>query len=172
MRRWKTGTAWNLIAFAALSTVVASASPAGAAVPSTTAVQASSSSATVGQPVDLTTVVTCTGDPSGGLGMTFFDGPDILDTVPVAADGTSAYFAKLSTVGAHTITAAYNGNENCGASNAKMTVAVSAAPTPPAPPSGGFCLLACGGLINFSAGDVHNELFVNSVRGRSSTHHP
>jgi Bacterial Ig-like domain (group 3) len=143
---------------AALTAVVALASPAAAAVPSTTTVQATPSAATVGQPVNLTAAVTCADDPSGGLGMTFFDGGDILATVPVAPDGAATYSASLTIVGTHTITAAYNGNDNCGASNDVTTVTVSAAPVTPTNPTGGFCLLTCGGLINFNVGDIHNEM--------------
>ncbi|MFJ2271956.1 Ig-like domain-containing protein [Streptomyces sp. NPDC087849] len=152
-----------------MTTVVALASPAAAAESSTTTVQASPSAAAIGQPVNLTATVTCAGDPSGGLGMTFFDGGDILDTVPVTAAGAAVYTAHLSTVGTHAITAAYNGNDNCSASNAETAVVMSAAPVPP--PLNGLCLLACGGLINFNVGDIHNE--VNIYRGSRgpSTHH-
>lgn len=156
MTRRKNRAASNLFTIAAVTAVMALASPAEAAVSSTTAVQASPSAASIGQPVNLTATVTCTGDPSGGLGMTFFDGGDILDTVPVTATGTAVYSAHLSTVGSHTITAAYNGNDNCSASNAEATVVISAAPVPP--PANGFCLLACGGLIDFNVGNIHNEI--------------
>ncbi|MEV6536893.1 Ig-like domain-containing protein [Streptomyces sp. NPDC051639] len=162
MTRWKDRAAWNLVTAAAATAVMTFASPAAAAVSSTTTVQATPSAATIGQPVNLTATVTCTGDPSGGLGMTFFDGGDILDTVPVTAAGAAVYTAHLSTAGTHTITAAYNGNANCSASNAETTVVMSAAPTPPTP--SGLCLLACGGLINFSVGDIHNEINVNRNR--------
>ncbi|MFF2848227.1 Ig-like domain-containing protein [Streptomyces sp. NPDC058001] len=157
MARWEKKKAWKVVACTALATVVGFASPAAAAVPSSTAVQASPSSTTVGSPVSLTATVTCTGDPSGGLGMTFFDGPDILDTVPVGANGNAAYTASFSSTGTHTITAAYNGNDNCGASNGTTSVVVSTTPVPPTPPNG-YCLLACGGLINFQVGDIHNEI--------------
>ncbi|MFC5956274.1 Ig-like domain-containing protein [Streptomyces pratens] len=148
---------------------MAFASPAAAAEPSTTTVQASPSAATIGQPVTLTTTVTCAGDPSGGLGMTFFDGGDILDTVPVTAAGAAVYTAHLSTVGTHTITAAYNGNDNCSASSAEATVVMSAAPVPP--PPNGLCLLACGGLINFHVGDIHNEINIHRDSRGPSAHH-
>ena len=93
MTRWKDRAACNLVALAALTAVVASASPAAAADPlpkSSTTVQASPSAAEIGQWVTLTAKVTCAGDPSGGLGMTFWDGGDILDTVPVTADGAAS----------------------------------------------------------------------------------
>ncbi|MFK0021094.1 Ig-like domain-containing protein [Streptomyces sp. NPDC090798] len=161
MTRCKDRAGWNLATVAALTAVVALASPAAAAAAaetSTTTVQASPSAATVGQPVNLTATVTCAVDPTGGLGVTFFDGGDILDTVHVTA-GTAAYTAHLSTVGTHTITASYNGNDNCGASHAETTVVVSAAPVPT--PPNGLCLLACGGLINFNVGDIHNEINIH-----------
>ncbi|MFJ2418875.1 Ig-like domain-containing protein [Streptomyces brevispora] len=164
MTRWQDrAAAWKLAPIAALATVLAFAAPAAAADQSTTVAQASPSAVTIGQPVNLTATVSCPGDPSGGLGMTFFDGGDLLDTVPVSADGTAAYTAHPTTVGTHTITAAYNGNDNCGASNDETTVVVSAAPVPPTTPSTGPCLLACGGLISYNIGDIHNE--VNTYRG-------
>ncbi|MET9888175.1 Ig-like domain-containing protein [Streptomyces sp. NPDC006430] len=137
--------------------VMAFASPAAAAVPSTTTVQASPSTVTAGQSVDLTATVTCAGDPSGGLGMTFYDGAAVLTTVPVGANGTSAYTANFTSTGSHTITAAYNGNDNCNASNNTTKIEVSAAPAPPTTP--GMCLL-CNGLINFTVSNIHNEVNV------------
>ncbi|GAA3482040.1 hypothetical protein GCM10018966_065720 [Streptomyces yanii] len=135
MTRWKDRAAWNLVVLAALTAVVASASPAAAAAPvgSETTVQASPSAAEIGQLVTLAAKVTCSGDPSSGLGMTFWDGGDILKTVPVTPDGAAVYEADLSTVGTHTITAAYNGNANCSASHAETTVEMSAV-VPPTPP--------------------------------------
>ncbi|WP_327287386.1 Ig-like domain-containing protein [Streptomyces sp. NBC_01198] len=163
MTRWKDRAAGILAATAACAAVVVLATPAAAADVSSTTVQATPSAATIGQPVSLTAMVSCPSDPSPGLGMTFFDGGDLLATVPVSSAGAAAYTASLSTVGTHTITAAYNGNDNCGASHAETTVQVSAAPVTPTQP-GGFCLLACGGLINFSVGNIHNE--INIYRGR------
>lgn len=151
---------WKFVAFAALFTVVGMASPAAAAVQSTTTVQASPSATTVGAPVELSATVTCADDPSGGLGMTFFDGGDILATVPVGPDGQASYTTGFATTGSHTVTAAYNGNDNCFASNDETTVTVSATPVPPTPTPGGFCLLACGGLISFNVGNIHNEINV------------
>lgn len=169
MTRWKDQVTWNLVTAAAMAGVVAFASPAAAAESSTTTVQASPPTAVIGQPVSLTATVTCTDDPSGGLGMTFFDGGDILDTVPVTSAGAASYTAQLSTAGTHTITAAYNGNDNCSASNAETTVVMSAAPESPTPPPG-FCLLACGSLINFNVGDIHNEVDL-SHGGRGTPAH-
>jgi hypothetical protein len=164
----KNRVTWSLAtATAVMTAAVAVASPAAAAVPSTTAVQASPSSATTGQAVTLTATVTCAGDPSGGLGMTFFDGGDLLNTVPVSSGGVATYSAQFATVGTHTITAAYNGNDNCNASNGTTTVAISQTPTTP---SGGFCLLSCGGLIVFNTGDIHNEINFGSTTPGWSAH--
>ncbi|WP_018384045.1 Ig-like domain-containing protein [Wenjunlia vitaminophila] len=142
MARWKEHGAGKFVVLGALAAVVTFASPAAAAESSTTTVQASPSSVTAGQAVELSAKVSCPTDPSGGLGVTFFDGGDILSTVPVTSSGDAAYTAHLSTVGSHTITAAYNGNTACNASSAETTVVVSAAPTPPRHPSAP-CLLLC-----------------------------
>ncbi|MFF9868167.1 Ig-like domain-containing protein [Streptomyces sp. NPDC013953] len=85
--------------------------------------------------------VDCPAVPAGGLGVTFFDGSDLLGTVPVQANGQASYTATFATAGSRSITAAYNGNEDCDAHNDTTTVQVTSAPTPPA----GFCLLVCGG---------------------------
>lgn len=140
----------------ALAAVLGLASPA-AAVASTTTVTATPQSTTVGTPVELEATVTCTADPSGGLGVTFFDGSDLLATVPVSATGQATYTATF-TAGSHTITAAYNGNGACDASNNTTTVDVAASPTPP-PES---CLLVCGGVVNFF-GDVTNHESTNNI---------
>ncbi|MFD1519358.1 Ig-like domain-containing protein [Pseudonocardia yunnanensis] len=122
---------------------------------STTTVQASPSSATVGQEVVLTATVTCPGfPPQGGLGVTFFDGANLLDTVPVNASGQASLTTTFTTQGAHEITAAYNGNGNCGASNATTTVQVTSQPDPPTPPTPPTpCMCGGGsGLVN-----IHNS---------------
>lgn len=151
---WK---AWSMVVPAALAAAVAFASPAVAAEPSTTTVQATPSSTGVGEPVYLAATVTCGADLAGGLGVTFFDGDTLLGTVPVAADGTAQYITTFTTSGTHMITGAYNGNENCGASNGAATVQVSGSTNPP--PGGGACVLLCGGaLINFSVGNIHNNI--------------
>ncbi|MFD5036106.1 Ig-like domain-containing protein [Streptomyces sp. NPDC058377] len=160
MSLWKVRGTFKLATFAALCTVVGVASPAAAAVPSTTVVQASPSTASVSEPVQLTATVTCTDDPTGGLGVTFFDGGDLLDTVPVGPNGQASYTASFTTTGSHTVTAAYNGNDNCNASNDETIVTISATPVPPTTP-GGICLLACGGLINFNVGNIHNEVNIH-----------
>lgn len=145
----------TLIAATALAAVVGLASPA-MAVASATTVTATPQSTTTGAPVELEATVTCPADPTGGLGVTFFDGPDLLATVPVTADGRAHYTATFNTTGTHTITAAYNGNGACDASNNTTTVNVTAAPTPPGPPPG-QCLFLCDGLINISSGNTTNN---------------
>ncbi|MEV0415005.1 hypothetical protein AB0I68_30480 [Streptomyces sp. NPDC050448] len=44
---------------------------------------------------------------------------------------------------------------SCDASSSTTTVQVTSAPVPPGPVPG-FCLLACGGLINFTTGNISN----------------
>ncbi|MER5934846.1 Ig-like domain-containing protein [Streptomyces sp. NPDC002054] len=145
----------NLVITAALAAVVGLASSA-AAVASNTTVTATPQTTTVGAPVQLHASVACASDPGGGLGVTFFDGGNLLATVPVTPSG-QADFSTTFTAGTHTITAAYNGNETCDASNGTTTVEVTAAPTPPSTIPG-YCLLACGGLINFSTGNITNYI--------------
>jgi hypothetical protein len=152
-RIWPTGTTL------ALAAVVGLASPAAAADPSTTTVAASPPAAVVDAKVTLTATVTCAGDPSSGLGVTFFDGVDLLATVPVSAGGQSQLITAFTVTGTHKITAAYNGNTACNASYGETEVAVSAAP--PAPPAGGACFLACDGLVGFTTGDIHNHIEVD-----------
>ncbi|MEU3985420.1 Ig-like domain-containing protein [Streptomyces sp. NPDC026672] len=150
---------------AALAAVLGMASPAWA-VPSSTTVTAAPQSTEVGDPVQLTATVDCTADPSGGLGVTFFDGGTLLDTVPVSVNGQAGYTATFSTTGTHTITAAYNGNEECDASNSTTTVQVTSAPTPPVP-TPGYCLLGCGGLFNFSVGNITHNINTSGYSGHS-----
>lgn len=161
MRRWQDRRMWKTGTILALAAVVGLASPAAAAVDSTTTVTASPSAANVGVPVTLTATVICDADPTEGLGVTFFDGGDILRTVSVGAGGQAEHTASFTTTGTHTITAAYNGNDNCFASNNTTTVVVSAVPVPPTPPANGFCFLACGGLIGFTVGDINNNINVH-----------
>ncbi|WP_329204056.1 Ig-like domain-containing protein [Streptomyces sp. NBC_00683] len=146
-----------MIAVAA-ATVLSLAPSAAALDPSSTTVQATPSSATTGQLVILDATVTCSSDPSGGLGVTFFDGSNLLATAPVSADGHSSLTTGFTTGGPHNITAAYNGDDTCGASSNTTTVTVSRVPTPPANNPG--CLLC--GLIGFQVGDVNNDINVNS----------
>lgn len=142
-----------------MAAVLGLASPAWA-VSSNTTVTATPQSAAVGTSVQLAATVDCAADPTGGLGVTFFDGSDLLDTVPVNANGQAGYTASFTTAGSHTITAAYNGNTECDASSNTTTVQVTSAPNPPGP-TPGFCLIACGGLVNFSVGNINNPVTIN-----------
>ncbi|MET9876717.1 Ig-like domain-containing protein [Actinacidiphila glaucinigra] len=129
MKPWDTRKMWTAGAFAAIAAVVGVASPAAAADQSTTTLQVSPTTAAAGSPVQLTARVSCPGEPSGGngLGVTFFDGGNILATQPVVANGFASYVARFTSSGTHTITAAYNGNDNCFASNTTATVTVTPA---------------------------------------------
>lgn len=158
MKACRARKAGVMVAAAAAATVLFLAPSAAAAAPSSTTVQATPSSATTGQLVTLDATVTCSSDPSGGLGVSFFDGVNLLATAPVSADGHSSLATGFTTTGTHTITAAYNGDDSCGASSATTTVTVSEAPAPPAGSPG--CLLC--GLIDFHVGDIHNEVNIDS----------
>ncbi|UWE08554.1 Ig-like domain-containing protein [Actinacidiphila bryophytorum] len=147
---------WKPATLAAFAAVLVLASPA-AAVDSSTSLAVSPAAPVVDQAVTLAATVTCGADPSGGLGVTFFDGAELLATVPVGTDGSAALRTTFDTTGAHTIVAAYNGDDDCSASNDQTTVTVSEAPPPPTQPSG-LCLLACSGLFGFQTGDIHNEV--------------
>lgn len=158
----------RLVVATALAAVLGLASPAWA-VPSSTTVTATPQSAQVGASVLLAATVDCPADPTGGLGVTFFDGSTELGTVLVNANGQASYNTTFTTVGSHTVTAAYNGTSECDASNSTTTVQVTSAPTPPNP-SPGFCLLACGGLINFSTGDINNTVNINKNKYGNQHH--
>lgn len=159
MGRRHLGRQGALVATLALASVLGVVSPAAAATSSTTT-QASPSTTTVGSVVTLSATVTCTADPSGGLGVTFFDGSDLLATVPVSVSGQATFATGFSTTGTHTITAAYNGNGACDASNSTTTVNVSQSTSTPGTTP---CLLLCGGLglINFGTGDINNNIGSN-----------
>ncbi|SEO18451.1 Ig-like domain repeat protein [Actinacidiphila rubida] len=157
MKAWRERRAGLVVVLAAAAAVVSLAPPAAAADPSSTSVQASPASAAVDRLVTLDATVTCGSDPSGGLGVSFFDGPNLLATAPVSADGHSTLTTGFTTTGTHTITAAYNGDDGCSASNGTADVTVSDAPPPPAGTPG--CLLC--GLVDFHVGDIHNEVNVN-----------
>ncbi|WP_175439703.1 Ig-like domain-containing protein [Streptomyces sp. WMMB 714] len=139
----------------ALVAVVAFATPAAAQESSDTTVQAVPSSVAVGAPVELIATVSCPNSPSGGLGVTFVDGGDILETVPVEEDNTARYPTTFDTAGTHTITAAYNGNEECFASNDTTTVTVSAVTPPSSPPASPQAPCRCGGPVQSI--NIHTE---------------
>ena len=80
----------------------------------------------------------------------------------VDPNGFAALATSFITTGEHLITASYNGNDNCFASNDETTVAVSDAPTPPTPPAPPL-----GGLISFNNvangnTDEHNTYIGNN----------
>ncbi|MFF3613589.1 Ig-like domain-containing protein [Streptomyces sp. NPDC002580] len=158
MKACRARKAGLMVAAAAAATVLSLAPSAAAADQSSTTVQATPSSATTGQLVTLDATVTCSSDPSGGLGVSFFDGSELLATAPVSPAGHSSLTTGFTTTGTHTITATYNGDDTCGASYSTTTVTVSQAPAPPADRPG--CLLC--GLIDFHVGDIRNEVNVNS----------
>ncbi|MEU3220605.1 Ig-like domain-containing protein [Streptomyces sp. NPDC006971] len=160
VRHWQGLRFWKTALFTALAAVIALGTPAAAQDLSTTTVVASPTTTAVGSPVTLTATISCPEDPSGGLGVTFFDGPDLLATVPVGSNGVAVYSATFATEGAHAITAAYNGNDVCAASNDETTVMVSSTPTPPTTPAG-WCAFVCGSLINFTVGDMNNNVVVH-----------
>jgi hypothetical protein len=102
-------------------------------VVSTTTLTASPPAALVGEPVVLTATINCPGFPApGGLGVTFFDGGDLLDTVEVS-NSQASLTTSFTIVGTHNITAAFNGDANCGASNDTVPLVVTVDPTPPGP---------------------------------------
>ncbi|MFD8685931.1 Ig-like domain-containing protein [Streptomyces sp. NPDC059651] len=142
----------------AAATLLSLATSAAAADPSSTTVQATPAAATTGQLVTLDATVTCSSDPSDGLGVSFFDGTELLATAPVSTDGHSSLTTGFTTTGTRTITAAYNGDDSCSASNGTTTITVSQGPPPPADNPG--CLLC--GLIGFHVGDVQNVVNINS----------
>lgn len=150
MRCVRVRKAWRTAAPLAVAAVVGLATPAAAAEPSSTTVQANPSSVTTGASVTLNGEVSCAADPSRDEGVTFWDGSEILATVPVASDGSASYTTQFDSEGAHTITAAYNGNSNCDASNGTTTVQVSSRPAPPSE----------GDLTVISLRDLyHNEVY-------------
>ncbi|WP_433288524.1 Ig-like domain-containing protein [Pseudonocardia sp. CA-142604] len=142
-----------VLAFIALSALLAFA-PQASAQPaeSSTVAGASPSEATVGERVVLMATITCPGSPEGGLGVTFWDGSDLLATAPVDAEGNAELATSFVTTGTHTITAAYNGNDICSASNDETTVEISDAP-PPTPPSGGLI-----SFDRFANGNTFNNI--------------
>ena len=145
---------------AALAGLAVSATQASAQAldPTSTTVQASPASASVGQAVTLTAEVSCPADPSGGLGVTFFDGSNLVATVPVDSSGNGSLTTNFSATGSHVITAAYNGDTDCAASNNTTTVDVTSPPTPPAPPAPSGLIGPVLGGINIGNSYTYNEI--------------
>lgn len=146
---------------------------------STTTVQASPASASVGQAVTLTVQVSCPADPSGGLGVTLFDGSNLLATVPVDSTGAGALATNFSTTGSHVITAAYNGDSDCAASNNTTTVDVASSPTPPTPPVPPSLIGNVGSLIgntgninfdnNYSSNEINSHNKSSAIKSGNSS---
>lgn len=76
----------------------------------------------------------------------------MLATAPVGPSGQAVLATSFTTPGSHLITAAYNGDENCYASNDTTTVEISDAP-PPTPPSGGLI-----SFDNFANGNTFSNI--------------
>jgi Bacterial Ig-like domain (group 3) len=148
----------------AVSATQASAQPLDS---TSTTVQASPASATVGQAVTLTVQVSCPADPSGGLGVTLFDGSNLLATVPVDSTGAGSLSTNFSATGSHVITAAYNGDSDCAASNNTTTVDVTSSPAPPAPPS----LIGNVGSLVGNAGPINlgNNYSSNEINSHNKS---
>jgi hypothetical protein len=132
MRKWfKWQTSRILLPAALVPAVLAglavSATQTSAQVlnPTVTTVQATPVAALAGQTVTLTAEVSCSADPSGGLGVTFFDGSNLIATVPVDSSGDASLVTSFATTGNQVITAAYNGNSNCAASSGTTTIGVT-----------------------------------------------
>lgn len=144
---------------AALAGLAASATQASAQAleSSTTMVQASPASASVGEAVTLTAQVSCPADPSGGLGVTFFDGSNLLATVPVDSAGNGSLTTNFSATGSHVITAAYNGDSDCAASNSTTTVNVTSAPAPPASPGLIGNVLGGVNIGNYTSNEINSH---------------
>ena len=160
----------------AVSATQASAQPLDQ---SSTTVQATPASATVGQAVTLTVQVSCPADPSGGLGVTLFDGTNLLATVPVDSTGAGSLNTNFSATGSHVITAAYNGDSDCAASNNTTTVDVTSSPTPPTPPPPPSLIGNVGGLIgsagninfgnNYSSNDINSHNKSSAIKSGNSS---
>jgi hypothetical protein len=168
MRKWFRWQIGRILLPAALVPVTlaglaVSATQASAQVDSTTTVTASPMVAGVGQSVTLTAEVTCAGDPSGGLGLSFSDGPNLIATVPVDSSGDASLTTTFSTAGTHTITASYDGNSNCYASYSTMTVTVTAVPIPP-----GLIGIILGG-INIGNRYTYNSYTFNEINSHNKS---
>ena len=101
--------------------------------PTTTALSAAPSSATVGTAINLTATVAEVGGSGVPTGMvTFNDGTTSLGSMTLNSKGVAVYTTSSLSVGAHSITAAYGGDSANGSSTstaASVTVTAAAAPT-------------------------------------------
>lgn len=118
---------------------------------STTALASDINPSTYGQTVTFTATVTSSGGTPTGT-VTFRDGAVVLATVTLDGSGQATYMTSSLFVGAHSITATYNGDANfTGSSSAGLTQMVV---TPPSTESvkvngGGFITLTTGGNGSF-----------------------
>ncbi|MGH3748919.1 MAG: Ig-like domain-containing protein [Micromonosporaceae bacterium] len=152
----------RLLAIASLAAValatMSSQAFAGTPAPSTTAVAASPDSAAPGDEVVLIAEVSCSADPSEGLGVSFYDRMTLLGTVQLNSREQAVLSLRFYPVGEHEIMAAYNGNEECEPSVGYTTMEVTESPDPSAPPSNSDT-----GQINL-LGDPDNPGLINTGR--------
>jgi parallel beta-helix repeat protein len=97
-----------------------------------TTLTSSSTSSTYGQSLTFTATVSLAdlgaGMPSGLV--TFLDGATVVGTASVAADGTAVLTTSSLSVGGHTITAVYSGDDDfAGSASAPLSQAISAIQT-------------------------------------------
>jgi len=65
------------------------------------------------------------GAPSSNGSVEFFDGSNLLATVPVNANGLASYSTKSLAAGSHTITATYSGGVNYASGSSSVTIALT-----------------------------------------------
>lgn len=89
---------------------------------SKTTLSSSNAAPFLGAPVTLTAQAssTTTGTPTGSVA--FYDGTNLLATVPIVANGSAAYSSSGFSLGTHSITAVYSGNANFTSSTSTATV--------------------------------------------------
>jgi alpha-tubulin suppressor-like RCC1 family protein len=106
---------------------------------SSTSLTATPAQATPGTPITLTAKVTCAGATPTGT-VTFLDGTTRIGTGTLDTTGTATLTTTSLSLGAHTITARYDGDGTCAASTSDpVTVTITTQPTTPTtPPAGGL----------------------------------
>lgn len=136
-----------LIALGVLAAGLATYAPEASAQvqsPTTTTLTASPSSAATGQQVTLSAHVSGCPDPTTSIGMSFFDGGNLLQTAPIDTNGDASLTISFSSAGTHTIEAVFNASTECGVSSDTKNVDVTSSPTPPTLPN----------LIGLHIGDI------------------
>ena len=116
-----------------------------------TALASNANPSTYGQTVTFNATVTSAGGTPTGT-VTFRDGATVLATVAVDASGQATYMTSSLFLGAHPITATYNGDDNfAGSTSAALiqTVVVPASTESVKVNGGGFITLATGGNGSF-----------------------